>query len=100
MVDELKQGEFYMDPNGVPMPKRSLHEHQYTVDQLREMKQKYLMENVINCGYDPTEFAQFMEYKMCKCLSFSYCSKLLSSSSCTAPRRERQLAFDNLLREL
>lgn len=22
------------------------------------------MENVINSGYDPTEFAQFMEYKM------------------------------------
>ena len=69
MVDELKDGEFYMDPNGVPMPKRSLHEHQYTVEQLREMKQKYLMENVINCGYDPTEFAQFMEYKMGKYLS-------------------------------
>lgn len=30
------------------------------------MKQKYLMENVINCGYDPTEFAQFMEYKFGK----------------------------------
>ena len=30
------------------------------------MKQKFLMENVINCGYDPTEFAQFMEYKMGK----------------------------------
>ena len=28
------------------------------------MKQKYLMENVINCGYDPGEFSQFMEYKM------------------------------------
>ena len=24
------------------------------------------MENVINCGYDPTEFAEFMEYKMGK----------------------------------
>ena len=32
------------------------------------MKQKFLMENVINCGYDPTEFAQFMEYKMGKYL--------------------------------
>jgi len=30
------------------------------------MKQKYLMENVINCGYDPAEFAAFMEYKMGK----------------------------------
>ena len=28
------------------------------------MKQKFLMENVINDGYDPTEFAHFMEYKM------------------------------------
>ena len=28
------------------------------------MKQKFLMENVINSGYDPTEFAHFMEYKM------------------------------------
>ena len=24
------------------------------------------MENVLNCGYDATEFAQFMEYKMGK----------------------------------
>ncbi len=24
------------------------------------------MENVLNCGYDPTEFAEFMEYKMGK----------------------------------
>jgi len=31
------------------------------------MKQKFLMENVINCGYDPNEFAQFLEYKMGKC---------------------------------
>ena len=30
------------------------------------MKQNFLMENVINLGYDPTEFAQFMEYKMGK----------------------------------
>ena len=67
MVDEpYKEQEYYMDPNGVPMPRASLHEHQYTIEQLREMKQKYLMENVINCGYDPTEFAQFMEYKMGK----------------------------------
>ena len=46
------------------MPRRSLYENQYTDEQLRSMKQKYLMENVLNCGYDPTEFAQFMEYKM------------------------------------
>lgn len=52
------------------MPRKSLAEQQYTVEQLRSMKQKFLMENVINCGYDPTEFAQFMEYKMRKFLSY------------------------------
>ena len=28
------------------------------------MKQRFLTENVINAGYNPTEFAQFLEYKM------------------------------------
>lgn len=28
------------------------------------MKQQFLTEKVINAGYDPTEFAQFLEYKM------------------------------------
>ena len=28
------------------------------------MKQQFLTENVINAGYDPTEFAQYLEYKM------------------------------------
>ena len=46
------------------MRRNSLHENQYTHEQLRDMKQKYLMENVINLGYDPSEFSQFMEYKM------------------------------------
>ena len=63
------QEQYYTDPNGVPMPRRSLTEQQYTDEQLRSMKQKFLLENVINCGYDATEFAQFMEYKMGK-LSF------------------------------
>lgn len=54
---------FYTDHNGIVKSRRSLYEHQYTDEQLRSMKQKFLMENVINCGYDPTEFAQFMEYK-------------------------------------
>lgn len=35
------------------------------------MKQNYLIENVINMGYDPTEFAQFMEYKMSKSAGLS-----------------------------
>ena len=68
-----------MDPNGVPMPRRSLTEHQYTEEQLREMKQKFLLENVINCGYDATEFAQFMEYKMRK--SPNHHSRLFSDST-------------------
>ena len=60
--------QYYTDPNGVVKPRCSLYENQYTDEQLRTMKQKFLMENVINCGYDPTEFAQFMEYKMGKYL--------------------------------
>ena len=67
-VNGSKEQEYYMDPNGVPMPRKSLHEHQYSIEQLRDMKQKYLMENVINYGYDATEFAQFMEYKRGKSL--------------------------------
>lgn len=54
-VEETEQ--WYTDPNGVPMPRKSFQENQYTVEQLRSMKQKFLMENVINCGYDPNEFA-------------------------------------------
>ena len=30
------------------------------------MKQNYLMENVINLGYDAGQFSEFMEYKMGK----------------------------------
>ena len=52
--------------NGVPQKRASLVEQQYTFEQLRSMKQNFLMENVLNCGYDPTEFAEFMEYKMGK----------------------------------
>ena len=68
MVEEEFDEEqmFYTDPNGVPMPRTSLTQHQYTDEELRGMKQNFLMENVINLGYDPTEFAQFMEYKMGK----------------------------------
>jgi len=47
----------YTDYNGVKRQRNSLYEQQYTDEQLRSMKQKFLMENVINCGYDPTEFA-------------------------------------------
>lgn len=54
------------------MPRRSLYEQQYTDEQLRSMKQKYLLENVINCGYDPAEFAQFMEYKFGKSNNIAY----------------------------
>jgi len=28
------------------------------------MKQQFLTDKVINAGYNPTEFAQFLEYKM------------------------------------
>ena len=31
--------QFYTDPNGVPRPRHSFHEQQYTWEQLREMKQ-------------------------------------------------------------
>jgi len=31
---------------------------------MRSMKQNYLMENVINTGYDPAQFAAFMDQKM------------------------------------
>ena len=48
----------------IAQPRRSIHELSYTNEQLRNMKQKYLMENVINLGYDPAEFGQFMEEKM------------------------------------
>jgi len=50
--------------NGVPRPRKSLSKQAYTDEQMRAMKQNYLLENVVNCGYDPAEFAQFMEYKM------------------------------------
>lgn len=33
---------------------------------MRSMKQNYLMENVINTGYDPAQFAAFMDQKMGK----------------------------------
>lgn len=63
---EGRQEEFYTDMNGVPQPRSSLSAHQYTEEEMRAMKQNYLMENVINTGYDPASFAQFMEYKMGK----------------------------------
>ena len=48
--------------NGVPRPK-SAKKHQ-NEDEIRQMKQNYLMENVINQGYDPEAFAQFMEQQI------------------------------------
>jgi len=71
--------EFYTDMNGVPQPRKSLYEQQYTEEQLRSMKQKFLMENVINCGYDPTEFAQFMEYQKGRIFLITILFDLLSS---------------------
>ena len=68
--------QYYTDMNGVPQKRASLYEQQYTDEQLRGMKQNFLMENVINCGYDPTEFAEFMEYKMGKSISLSILSCL------------------------
>ena len=47
----------YTDHNGVKRQRNTLYEQQYTDEQLRSMKQKFLMENVLNCGYDPAEFA-------------------------------------------
>ena len=52
-----EQEEFYTDMNGVPQPRSSLSEHHYTDEEMRAMKQNYLMENVINQGYDPASFA-------------------------------------------
>ena len=78
--DEFFEQEYFTDPNGVPVPRTSLSEHKYSQEQLREMKQKYLMENVINTGYDATEFAQFMEYKKGKTLFQIF----LTESDCVA----------------
>jgi len=60
------QEEFYTDMNGVPQPRSSLSAHAYTGEEMRAMKQNYLMENVIDQGYDPASFGQFMEYQMGK----------------------------------
>ena len=46
--DTIDLDNYYVDFNGVPQPRKSLSEHQYTDEQMREMKQNYLMENVIN----------------------------------------------------
>ena len=45
-------------------PRNSLCEQDYSFEDLRIMKQQFLTDQVINAGYDPTEFAQFLEYKM------------------------------------
>ena len=38
-------------------------EQQITAEQLRQMKQNYLVENVVNEGYDTEKFGTFMNYK-------------------------------------
>ena len=56
--------QFFTDPSGVQQPRNSLCEQDYSNEDLRLMKQQFLTDKVINAGYDPTEFAQFLEYKM------------------------------------
>ena len=46
------------------MPRSSLCQQDYSWEDLRQMKQQFLTDKVINAGYNPTEFAQFLEYKM------------------------------------
>ena len=48
------------------MKRESVYEDEYTEEQLRTMKQAYLKTNVMDEGFDPASFAQFMEYKMGK----------------------------------
>ena len=50
------------------------YENTYDHEQLRQMKQEYLKTNVIDAGYDPSSFAQYMEYRMGK-YNFSFHSK-------------------------
>ena len=55
------QQQYYTDMNGVPQLRSHLYEQHYTEEEMRAMKQNYLMENVINTGYDPATFAAFMD---------------------------------------
>ena len=59
------EADYYIDANGVPVLKKKTPtaEESYSEEEVRVMKQTYLHENVIQRGYDATEFAQFMEYK-------------------------------------
>ena len=65
MVESTQQPEeeFFTDPDGVHQPRSSFSEAQYTYEQLHAMKQNYLVENVLNMGYDPNEFVAFMSSK-------------------------------------
>ena len=68
MVDPngYEEQQYYTDMNGVSQLRSHLDEQHYTLDEMRAMKQNYLMENVINTGYDAAQFAAFMDQKMGK----------------------------------